>query len=114
MAERRYEADSIISLREDREKVRKRPLQFMPSIDAEGALHLMKEVIDNAVDEIDAIGDDDGVINISFDSGTYECVVVDNGSGIPHEKLFDVMTVLNTSGKMDNSETTAYNYSGGM
>lgn len=108
-----YDASSIISLVTDKQKMQTRPTQYIPSQYADGALHCIGEIIDNSVDEGEATGDKDFLITISFDRSTYETVVIDNGRGIPQEKLFDVMTVLNTSGKMDNGDDTAYSYSGG-
>lgn len=108
-----YNADSIVSLTSDRDKMRTRPTQYIVSTYADGALQCLDEGICNAVDELDAIGGKDGSLTISFDRSTYETVIIDNGRGIPQEKLFEVMTVLNTSGKMNNSDDTAYSYSGG-
>lgn len=114
MAKRKYDADSIRSITDDRDKVRERPTLYIPSTDAKGALHIFVEILDNSVDELkekDAVGDR---IDVSFDIGTQEFCCVDDGSGIPLEKLLDVCTVLNTSGKFANGqETSAYTNSGG-
>ena len=112
-AKRVYDASSIISLTTDKQKMQTRPTQYIPSQYADGAMHCIGEIIDNAVDEGDAIGEKGFPITITFDRATYETTVIDSGRGIPLEKLFDVMTVLNTSGKMDNGDDTAYSYSGG-
>lgn len=112
MAERKYDASSIKSLKDDRERVRKRPSQFIVNTYAEGAEHIQFEIVDNGIDECDAIGK--GSVTMSFDDKTLETVVIDTGSGIPHEKMFDALTVLNTSGKFDNDDTTPYTYSGGV
>ena len=113
MASKVYDASSIISLKEDRDKLRKRPTQYIPSTYADGAMHIIGEGADNAIDELEAVGGTDGRMTVSFDDVTYETIIIDNGRGIPQEKLYDVMTVLNTSGKMDNDDNTAYSYSGG-
>lgn len=110
---RKYEADSIISIKNDRDRVRKRVSMFIPSSHVDGAVHIIFEIIDNSVDELsidEAVGNS---LTVTFDTKTKEVTVIDDGRGIPHESLLDVCTVLNTSGKFDNDEETAYTYSGG-
>lgn len=111
---RAYTAKDIESIREDRERIRRRPSMFIPSTHKDGAVHVMFEVVDNSIDEL-SIDDSVGrTLNVSFDVKTREFTVSDDGRGIPHESLLDVCTVLNTSGKFDNGEDTAYTYSGGV
>lgn len=110
---RKYEADSILSIKNDRDRVRKRPSMFIPSTHADGALHIIYEIVDNSIDEL-SIEDSAGhTLTVMFDVKTKEVTVIDDGRGIPQEKLLDVCTVLNTSGKFDNDEETAYTFSGG-
>lgn len=111
---RKYDASSIKVIEDDRERLRKRPLTYIPSRQKEGGISIFLENVDNALDELtvkDAVGNS---IYASFDLKTKEMVVVDDGSGIPLEKLYDVCTIINSSGKFDNDENTAYTYSGGM
>ena len=111
---RKYDASSIKVIEDDRERLRKRPLTYIPSRQKEGALSVFFEVVDNSVDELsvkDSIGKS---IYASFDLKTKEMLVVDDGSGIPLEKLYEVCTIINSSGKFDNDENTAYTYSGGL
>lgn len=113
MAAAKYEAKDIVSLKNDRDRIRKRPSMFIPSTNADGAEHIIFEIVDNAIDELsinNSVGSD---LYVSFDTKTKEVIVIDNGRGIPHEALFDAFTVMNTSGKFDNDENTAYTYSGG-
>lgn len=110
---RKYEADSIVSIKNDRDRLRKRPSMYIPSTHADGALHIIYEIVDNSIDEL-SIDDPVGrTLTMTFDTKTKEVTVIDDGRGIPQEKLLDVCTVLNTSGKFDNDEETAYTYSGG-
>lgn len=111
---RKYDASSIKIIEDDRERLRKRPLTYIPSRQKEGAESIFFEIVDNSIDELtvrDSVGK---TINASFDTKTKEMVVVDDGSGIPLEKLYEVCTIINSSGKFDNDENTAYTYSGGM
>jgi len=111
---REYTAKDIQSIKDDRERVRLRPTIYVPSTYKDGAIHIIFEIVDNSIDELsikDSVGSH---LNLTFDTKTREVVIIDDGRGIPHESLLDACTVLNTSGKFDNSETSAYTYSGGI
>ena len=99
-----YNANDIVSYT---------PLQHMrakPSMwgfqvgSIEGNLIQIKEVTDNSIDEASDLSKV-YPINITFfvakDKSTYQCVVQDNGRGIPPEKIVDVFTKAFTSGKYD-------------
>lgn len=114
MAAAKYDASSIRSIREDRDRVREKPTMYTVDTHKAGAVHCVFEVVDNSIDEL-AIEDSVGKsLTITFDTKTKEVSVTDDGRGIPHESLFDVCTVINTSGKFDNGEDTAYRFSGGI
>lgn len=109
----RYEADSIVSIKNDRDRVRKRPSMFVVGTNKDGATHIIFEIVDNAIDELsikNPVGDN---LTVTFDIKTKEVTVIDDGRGVPHDALLNAYTVLNTSGKFDNDENTAYTYSGG-
>lgn len=111
---RKYDASSIKVIEDDRERLRKRPLTYIPSRQKEGAIHIFYEIVDNSLDELtvkEAVGSN---VWATFDSKTKEMSIRDDGSGIPLEKLYDVCTIINSSGKFDNTEDTAYTYSGGL
>lgn len=111
---RKYDASSIRVIENDRERLRKRPLTYIPSRQKEGASSIFFEIVDNSIDELtvkDAAGKN---IYATFDTKTKVMSVKDDGSGIPLEKLLDVCTIINSSGKFDNDENTAYTYSGGL
>lgn len=110
---RKYEADSIVSIKNDRDRVRKRPSMFIPSTHKDGAVHIIFEIIDNSIDELSIEGSVGNTLTVTFDTKTREITIIDDGRGIPHDALLDAYTVLNTSGKFDNDENTAYTYSGG-
>lgn len=106
-----YTEKDIISITNDRDKVRKSPTLYLPSVHADGALHAIGEIVDNSIDEAVVRG---SLVEVSYDSKTYETTVRDDGAGIPHGSLLNAYTVLATSGKFDNGENTAYTYSGGV
>ncbi|MDE0163339.1 MAG: ATP-binding protein [Acidimicrobiaceae bacterium] len=110
-----YDADSIETL-EGLEAVRKRPAMYIGGNGSEGLMHLVWEIVDNAVDEaaagfgrkVDVTLRRDGSIEVS-----------DNGRGIPVGKHPDrdvsalevVFTELHAGGKFGEG---AYKASGGL
>lgn len=110
----KYDAKSIISVKNDRDRIRLRPTIYIVDTHAAGALHIIFEVVDNSVDELSVKNSVGKNLTVTFDSKTKEVTVTDDGRGIPHESLLDVCTVLNTSGKFDNDDESAYTFSGGL
>ena len=88
--------------------------------DASDARQLLSEIVDNAIDEVQAGFSDELIVTI--DTRTNRYTVRDFGRGIPHgmktldngvqkEVLEVLLTVSNSGGKFDNS---SYNYSAGL
>ena len=109
-----YQAKDIKVL-EGLEPVRKRPGMYIGSTDTRGLHHLLKEIVDNSVDEAIA-GFGKQIYIFLRDDGSVS--VVDNGRGIPIDQhpsglsaLEVVMTKLHAGGKF---EETAYQASGGL
>ena len=110
-----YDADAIQTL-EDLEAVRKRPGMYIGGTGAEGLMHLVWELFDNAVDEA-AAGFGNKVTVVLHRDGSVE--VADEGRGIPigrHAKrqvsaLEVVFTELHAGGKFGGG---AYTSSGGL
>lgn len=108
--------DDSIQVLEGLEAVRKRPGMYIGSTDTRGLHHLIWEILDNAVDEMQA-----GFANeITLTMGPNNVITVaDNGRGIPvginnstgTSNLLVVFTVLHAGGKFDN---LTYKTSGGL
>ncbi|MGC9529266.1 MAG: DNA topoisomerase (ATP-hydrolyzing) subunit B [Candidatus Bipolaricaulaceae bacterium] len=110
-----YDVDKIQVL-EDIEAVRKRPGMYIGSTGPDGLLHLIHEVVDNAVDE--ALSGYCTEIQVILHEDK-RVTVVDNGRGIPvgmHQEsglntLELVLTTLHAGGKFT---TQSYKVSGGL
>ncbi len=113
-----YGAENIDVL-EGLEAVRRRPGMYIGSTGLTGLHHLIREVVDNSVDEAMAGHCDRIDITLLADGG---CRVVDNGRGIPVEPytkgqhkgkstLEVILTVLHAGGKFGGG---GYKVSGGL
>jgi len=102
MAEIRYDEDNIRTL-EWKEHIRMRPGMYIGKLGdgssfEDGIYILLKEVIDNSIDEY--VMGNGKQIDISIIEGTVR--IRDYGRGIPLGKVVDCVSKINTGGKYDS------------
>jgi len=111
-----YDAEDITVL-EGLEPVRLRPGMYIGGTDAHGYHHLLREVLDNSIDEV--INGHARHIRVELDSDYAGVSVADDGRGIPVAKMKKVnkpaveviLTTLHAGGKFGGS---GYDVSGGL
>ncbi len=97
-----YNEDNIIHL-DDREHIRRRPGMYIGKLgdgshSDDGIYVLIKETIDNSIDEFRM--NEGKVIDVTVADG--RVTVRDYGRGIPLGKMVDAVSILNTGGKYDS------------
>ena len=113
-----YNADSIQVL-EGLEHIRKRYGMYVGGVSGnspDGLFRLVREVVDNSLDEYLAESNDSVIIH--YDTETFYVTIIDHGRGIPTDKkkngnyaLTDATSKINAGGKFN---TDAYNVSSGL
>lgn len=106
-----YDASDIQTLLSDRERMQKMAHLYIPDKKLAGCLHVVREIADNATDEVRNAG---GTVDIYYDEATREIQIADTGRGMPQEKLKELCEVLHSSGKFEKGKDSAYNASGGL
>lgn len=118
MENNEYSAKDIVAL-SGTQGVRKRPAMYIGSTGSKGFIHLLYEVLDNAIDEAQAGYAKEINITLTRDQDIDVAEVSDNGRGIPVDimekegkpALEVIMTSLHTGAKFENK---IYKVSGGL
>ena len=112
-----YDAKSVQTL-EGLTPFRKSPGMYIGATNEYGLHHIVKEIVNNSVDEFLNADCTDIFVTLLKDGGI---IIEDNGRGFPHGMLDDTFSILggcfgkeHTGGKFNNSGDSGYNTSGGM
>lgn len=115
--EKNYDASSIEVI-ENLEAVRKRPGMYIGDTNSKGLHHLVREILDNSIDEYLSGFADKIIVTLNVDNSIE---IEDNGRGIPvdiHKKtkkpaIETIFTTLHAGGKF-GGEKSGYKISGGL
>ena len=112
--QQQYTADTI-EVNSNLMHIRHRPTAYLVSKGTAGQIQMIRELIDNSIDEI-ILKPEGGVIWISIlrdrVKEKYQILVRDTGRGIPKDQLENCVTIVGASGKVH--ENSAYVASGGL
>ena len=112
----KYDVDDIQVL-EGLEPVRRRPGMYIGGTDIHGYHHLLREILDNSIDEV--INGHATTIHVELDEDYRGVAIEDDGRGIPIAKMAKykkpavevILTTLHSGGKFDGD---SYEVSGGL
>jgi topoisomerase-4 subunit B len=95
--------EGAIETKNDMEWLRLRPENHIRTVDAQGQLHVIKEILDNALDEteIRPNGKVDILLFLDRRKHKWQIAIADNGRGFPFSAFVPAFTVLKTSGKFN-------------
>lgn len=96
--------DNISYIEDDIEKIQTKPGMYISYLGEKGALHLVKEAVNNAIDECINPKSPGTVVLIKYDDDTNTVYVADNGRGIPLDKVEIVCTKIQSGSKFTRDE----------
>ena len=103
--------NQIKTLKDSQTAVRTRPTMYIGETSNNGMLNMIREIFQNAIDQIVLVESPCDHFNLSYNEQTLEVVCEDNGLGIPFDDIVRIMTSLHTS---KNFEKQPYHYSSGL
>lgn len=107
-----YDDSSIDVKEKDVDKIKERYGMYIGYSGAKATLHLIKEVLQNSIDEVEPGFGTKIIVTIKKIKSGLQIRVVDDGRGIPQGKMLELCTVLQASGKF--AKGGAYKYAAGM
>lgn len=102
--------DEIKQLKDFQTGVQKRPGVYIGSLQNKGLQSMVKEIYQNAVDQLVDPTSPCNWISFTYNENTLETIVEDNGKGFPKDKVITILTTMHTS---KNFEKRPYEYSSG-
>lgn len=105
--------DQIYSAKDDIEGIRLTIGMHIGAIGNHGYLTLVREIYDNAIDQMIDKNFPCNHITVAFDERTLQCTIIDNGKGLPFKDMVRIYTKSHTS-KNYTKEQGSGNYSIGL
>ena len=96
----KYKDDQFVTITNEFEQIQKCVGMYISSGGTTGAIHLFKEMFNNALDECVNENSPANRIDVIFDTKTQQITVSDNGRGIPFDKMVEVCTKKHSSTKI--------------
>lgn len=96
----KYKDDTFVTITNEFEQIQKCVGMYISSGGTTGAIHLFKEMFNNALDECVNENSPANIIDVIFDTKTQQLTVSDNGRGIPFDKMVEVCTKKHSSTKI--------------
>lgn len=96
----KYKDDLFVTITNEFEQIQKCVGMYISSGGTIGAIHLFKEMFNNALDECVNENSPASIIDVIFDTKTQQLTVSDNGRGIPFDKMVEVCTKKHSSTKI--------------
>lgn len=103
----KFKDDDIRVIEDDLERLRERTTVYISYKGDKGALHLCKELINNAIDEAMSPKSPCKNIQIVFNEKENRLTVSDDGRGIPFQHIVDVATKLQSSSNFGKTKQGA-------
>ena len=103
----KFKDDDIRVIEDDLERLRERTTVYISYKGDKGALHLCKELINNAIDEAMSPKSPCKNIQIVFNEKENRLTVSDDGRGIPFQHIIDVVTKLQSSSNFGKTKEGA-------
>ena len=98
--------NQIKTLKDSQTAVRTRPTMYIGETSNNGMLNMIREIFQNAIDQIVLVESPCDHFNLSYNEQTLEVVCEDNGLGIPFDDIVRIMTSLHTSKNFESSRIT--------
>ena len=109
MSMTKYDDDKYVVLDREVDQIRQSVEMYIGRRFTSGALHLCKEIFNNALDECLNENSPADKIEVLFDESTREFIVSDNGRGIPFDIMVTVCTKKHSSTKFDKTKANQFN-----
>ena len=100
-SDKKIKDDTFVIIKNDVEKIQHRPTMYIANLGELGVFHLCKEVIDNGRDE--CLKKDSPGNTIQIFITNKQIIVIDNGRGIPTEKIREVYETIQAGTNMTRS-----------
>lgn len=90
-------ADSIKTIEEFVDAVRQNPGQFIGYLRNKGFINMIREILQNSIDELVKKDSPCTHIKVSYDERNHTVIIEDNGRGLPFGHIIRILTSQNTS-----------------